>query len=83
MAKLKDSYRIGYGHPYIYTNGLDHGIVFYSDTDVRFSNTRNTVWPTELNEIGRAKLPEYELVLRRVKRGNKQRRKAKERRKER
>lgn len=72
MAKLKDSYRIGYGHPQFYQSGLIEGVYFYSDTDKRLSNTRDLVWPEELKTTGRD-VPEYELILRRVKRKVKKR----------
>lgn len=77
MPKLKDKYIIGWGYPEYYKSGLDEGVYFYSDTDTRLSNTRDTNYPSEINSVHRSKRPQYELVLRRIKRGNTKRRKAK------
>ena len=69
--KFKEEYLIGYGHPYIYRSGLDEGVIFYSDTDKRLSNTRDTHFPRE--EFKDRNVPEYELVLRRKRHGTEKR----------
>lgn len=63
--KFEKEYLIGFGHPYVYKYGLTEGVMFYSDTDKRLSNTRDTYFPDDLH-ISERNVPEYELVLRRV-----------------
>lgn len=78
--KFKSEYIIGYGHPYVFTSGLNEGVIFYSDTDKRLSNTRDTYFPKDF-KISDRNVPEYELVLRR-KRHATEKRWAKERKRE-
>jgi hypothetical protein len=80
MAKKKKFPKevlLGFGHPYVYKSGLDEGIMFYSDTDKRLSNTREIAWPEILHISGR-EVPEYELILRRKTRGTNKRWKSEE-----
>jgi hypothetical protein len=66
--KFKKEYIIGFGHPYVYRYGLHEGVMFYSDTDKRLSNTRDTYFPDDFHTSNRD-VPEYELVLRRKRHG--------------
>lgn len=69
--KFKKEYLIGFGHPYVYRSGLDEGVIFYSDTDKRLSNTRDTHFPRE--DFRNRDVPQYELVLRRKRHDTEQR----------
>lgn len=81
MAKFKKEYLIGFGHPYVYRYGLTEGVMFYSDTDKRLSNTRDTFFPDDFHTSNRD-VPQYELVLRRKRNGTEKRWKADEKRRE-